>query len=118
VSGKEAFLKKVLRDVRSGLYGVLIMHSLKIRGEMHGYGLRQEIARLTGALLTPSESTVYETLKKLEKAGIITSSWSIQTSGLPRKYYRLTPDGVKAYEEIRKEVISLIKAVLNALGEE
>ena len=110
--------ERFLRDIKVGMYGLLIMHALKNYGGLHGYGLRKEVEEMTGGLLKPSESTVYETLKKLEKSGILKSSWMIQESGLPRKYYRLTEAGSKVYEEVRSEVIAVIRAVLKALGEE
>ncbi len=106
-----------MRDVRTGLYGVLIMHALSESGPLHGYGLRQYLIKVSGGILNPSESTVYETLKKLEKEGLIKSSWSVEGGGLPRKYYRLTEDGLSLLREVRGEVLTLLKAVIKALGD-
>ena len=57
---------------------------------MHGYALLQAM-RSEGQVLAPSEGTLYESLKTLERMGVIESYWS--TGGRPRKYYRLTGTG-------------------------
>ncbi|MCD6323861.1 MAG: PadR family transcriptional regulator [Desulfurococcales archaeon] len=112
---EEKALRKFMREVRTGLYGVLIMHALRVKGEMHGYGLRQVIEEMTSGELRPVESTVYETLKKLSKVGILKSEWRVGGPALPRKYYSLTEVGVKVYESLRPEVVKLLSAVLKVL---
>ncbi len=111
---EEKILRKFLREVRTGLYGVLIMHLLSKHGQLHGYGIRQQVIRVSGGVLTPSESTVYETLRNLSKLGLVESFWSI-TDRAARKYYRLTDLGVRVYGRVRAEVVTLAKFMLSAL---
>jgi len=64
-----------------------------------------------------SSGTVYPALRRLEAAGIVTGDWedrdSAHDDGRPaRRYYRITPEGVKALAEARER----IRARQRALG--
>ncbi|MBE5818794.1 MAG: PadR family transcriptional regulator, partial [Clostridiales bacterium] len=49
-----------------------------------------------------SESTLYTIFKRLEVAGMLTVRMS-EHSGRLRKYYRITPAGIKRIEEFKEE---------------
>src|SRR5262245_54616373 len=70
-------------------------------GDRHGYGVRQEVERLTGGAIRLGPGTLYEAIQRLEQAGLI-----VETAGggaadqapraAQRRYYRLTPAGLRA----------------------
>lgn len=46
--------------------------------------------------LATSEGTIYPLLSRLRKDGLVETTWRESDSGPPRRYYRLTDDGIRA----------------------
>lgn len=55
------------------------------------------------------EGTIYPLLTRLKNANLLQYHWEESTSGPPRKYYSLTPEG--------EEFLSKLKTVWNELNE-
>ena len=93
--------KRLVQSIVRGLYQAIVLGILAREGPLHGYALRKRIIEATGGLLEPSESTVYDTLKSLGKAGLVKGSWMIGAEGgPPRKYYRVTEEGIRELREV------------------
>src|SRR4051812_19733277 len=61
-------------------------------GPLHGYGIVTALrTRSDGALDLPS-GTIYPALRRLERAGFVSSQWSVE-GGRKRRTYSLTPRG-------------------------
>jgi len=103
-------VKKLLKDLRTGVYSLIMLNIIKSNGPIHGYALRVKVMKLSNNILTPSESTIYESLKYLEKRGLIKSFWG-KTSGRgpPRKYYVITDTGVEVLKVVNAEALVLAK---------
>lgn len=76
-------------QLKRGLLDVCVLSLLR-RGDSYGY---QIIKDLSGCIEI-SESTLYPILRRLEGAGCLTV-YSVEHSGRLRKFYRITPEGVK-----------------------
>ncbi|NJE45842.1 PadR family transcriptional regulator [Thermococcus sp. GR7] len=107
---KERALKKLLKELRSGLYSYLVLSLLERKENMHGYVIRKELEKLSDGRLVPSEGTLYDLLKSLKKYGLVEDFWA-EVGGRPRKYYRLTDLGREVLTELRSE-IKEIRAIL------
>lgn len=60
----------------------------------HGYGLMDGLSGLGFDEYPVDYSAVYRTLRRLEERGMVISDWDMnQTSGPPRRVYRVTADG-------------------------
>jgi PadR family transcriptional regulator, regulatory protein PadR len=57
------------------------------------------------------EGTLYPLLTRLKNDGLLTYRWEESTSGPPRKYYRLTPEGEKFLGELSEAWEDLVKTV-------
>ncbi|MBN1537654.1 MAG: helix-turn-helix transcriptional regulator [Anaerolineales bacterium] len=69
----------------------------------HGYTLLTDLEALGMGTIHPS--SVYRTLRELERLSWVQSDWeTIQTQGPPRRTYALTPQGEKALEIWRQEL--------------
>lgn len=65
----------------------------------HGYGISQRVREMTSGSLTISAGTMYGTLSKMEKDGLIT----LDREEEKRKLYRLTALGTEVLElEMRR----------------
>ncbi|QRF00961.1 PadR family transcriptional regulator [Streptomyces koyangensis] len=73
--------------------GVLELAILSVLNRVECYSI-EIIKRLDAyPALTATPGTVYPLLARLDKAGLVTTSWVEVAGGPPRKYYRLTPEG-------------------------
>ncbi|ASJ00916.1 PadR family transcriptional regulator [Thermococcus gorgonarius] len=111
---KEKALKKLRKELRSGLYSYLILSILEREGELHGYAIRKRLGELSGGRLVPSEGALYDILKGLKKLGLVEDEWA-EAGGRPKKYYRLTELGREVLGELRDEIGGIIK-VLEEMG--
>ncbi len=80
-------------------------------GPVHGYAIigRLEEMRITEGPVDVGQ--VYRTLRELEQAGLVTSTWSLQPQGPARRDYELTDAGYTALDEwaaVMKERARLI----------
>ena len=59
----------------------------------HGYTLIEDLRN--AGIIDPDldPGIVYRYLREMEMEGLLTSEWDTTGSGVPRKVYRLTPDG-------------------------
>ncbi|MEB2836046.1 MAG: PadR family transcriptional regulator [Desulfurococcales archaeon] len=99
-------VERLLRDLRTGLLAVASLKVLVERGPMHGYGVRLVLGELLG--WEPPESSVYDALKRLERLGLAESYWVRSSMGTLRKYYKATPRGVEALEDLVAEARRLM----------
>jgi DNA-binding PadR family transcriptional regulator len=77
--------------------GALVLATLsRLRERQYGYSLRQALA---DGGLPIEEGTLYPLLRRLEAQGLLLSEWDASTAP-PRRYYRLSRDGERAYAEL------------------
>ncbi len=102
---------RILRSIRSGFYSLIILELLNKYGPLYGYKIKTLIEEISRGTLKPSESTIYDSLKQLEKNRLIKSFWGESEYGPPRKYYELTANGVAALGILRVEVKRIIDLI-------
>lgn len=77
--------------------GVLVLAVLsQLRQRQYGYSLRQALA---DGGMPIEEGTLYPLLRRLESQGLLLSEWDTETAP-PRRYYRLSADGRRAFAEL------------------
>jgi PadR family transcriptional regulator PadR len=62
------------------------------------------------------EGTLYPLLTRLKNAGLLTYRWEESTSGPPRKYFSLTPEGVHFHLALADTWFQLSTAVNNIVN--
>jgi DNA-binding PadR family transcriptional regulator len=85
-------------------------------GENYGYQIIQSVRRISGGHLDWSEPMLYPLLQRMEKDGLVKSSWKITEKKRLRKYYQLTEKGVKE-QEMEKEQWFLISSIFSRMLE-
>ena len=85
-------------------------------GPRHGYAVIEELKRRTGDALDIPEGTVYPALHRLQRAGLLDSTWD-ESSGRRRRVYSLTGGGRRAVTDKRLEWQAFASAVQGVLGE-
>ena len=71
----------------------MVVLNILSKGEFYGYELIQEIKEFTH--IDIAEGTLYPLLIRLKESNMVNSKWVEQESGIPRKYYSLTEEGIE-----------------------
>ncbi len=88
--------------------GFYILYCL--RTPQHGYGISQQVKKMTGGAVTISAGTMYGTLSKMEKDGLITFCREEDK----RKLYQITETGL---EVLGAEITRIERLYRNSKGE-
>lgn len=96
------------------LHGDLLTSSLLAflrRWNAYGYQLVQELAK--SGLPSFDPTTVYRTLRQLERAGLVSSFWDTSESGPARRMYSLTKAG-EAFLDLWLELFGRYQKILHS----
>ncbi len=77
----------------------VVLFLLKTKGETYGYELQKGLREHALSDSVIEGGALYRTLRRLEDAGYVTSSWDTSGGGPARRQYKLTPDGKKHLQE-------------------
>ncbi|MBO7650647.1 MAG: PadR family transcriptional regulator [Lachnospiraceae bacterium] len=100
-------------QMKRGLLDVCVLAAIKDE-DSYGYKIIKDLKPYAEL----SESTLYTILKRLETAGMLTVR-SAEHDGRLRKYYRITPEGLKrieAFLEDWKEMMMIYQFVTKEDG--
>ena len=82
--------------------------------ESYGYEIIKKAFAASGETIEWAEGAIYPLLHRLERQGLVQSSWRTADNGRRRKYYRLIPKGVRELERERAQW-NLASKLLNNL---
>lgn len=100
-------------QLKRGLLDVCVLAAIKDE-ESYGYKIIKDL----NPYMALSESTLYTILKRLEIANMLTVR-TAEHGGRLRKYYRITPNGMKRIEDFKdewEEVLSIYRFVTKEDG--
>ena len=95
-------------QLKRGLLDVCVLAAIQSE-DSYGYKIIKDVA----PYITLSESTLYTILKRLELAKMLTVR-TAEHGGRLRKYYHITPVGLRRIEEFKeewKEIMSIYRFV-------
>jgi PadR family transcriptional regulator PadR len=95
-------------QLKRGILDVCVLAAIK-DGDSYGYKIIKDLE----PYIRLSESTLYTILKRLEVSEMLTVKTE-EYNGRLRKYYSITPSGIKRIEDFRdewREVMSIYKFV-------
>ena len=98
-------------ELLKGTLDMLILKSLTVQ-PMHGYAIAQHIERLSGAVFSIEQGSLYPALERLQKQGWVTSKWGTSPTGRRARYYTITAAGRRQLGE----KISSFDRVLGAIA--
>lgn len=85
------------RDMIRNHIDTIILHLLSEK-DRYGYELYKEVIDRTKGQYELKEPSLYSAFRRLEQSKLIRSFWGDESQGGRRKYYALTDDGKKYYE--------------------
>ncbi|MBI1387705.1 MAG: PadR family transcriptional regulator [bacterium] len=101
---------KFNREIMKGHLKTILLAILE-DGPCHAYGLDRRIQDKSLGVFSLPEGTAYPSLSKLEKEGLIESSWESRDKGPDIKVYHLTSKGLKVLADNKREWRFLSKAM-------
>lgn len=93
---------KFNRELLKGHMKVIVLAALRDH-PAHAYAMNQRLEEITLEVFSLPKGTLYPTLHKLEKVGLIASAWTTRAKGPDVRVYSLTEKGKKVLEESRRE---------------
>ncbi len=93
----ENTFENVSVELRRGLTNLVVLSQCK--QPAYGYELVKSLENKGFPL---EANTVYPLLRRLEKQGFLLSDWDTSTDK-PRKYYQVSPEGLRFYERLRAQ---------------
>ena len=84
-------------QLKRGMLEICVLASIK-NEDSYGYQIIKDIK----PYVEISESTLYPILRRLEEATLLTVK-SVEYNGRLRKYYSITPNGLKRIEDFKRE---------------
>lgn len=85
-------------------------------GESYGYEIIQRVQDLTDGEIQWTTGTLYPLLHSLENKDLLTADWRAADGGPRRKYYRLTPKGLKALDTEKRQWMHVHRALSELWG--
>ncbi|HEU5402656.1 MAG TPA: PadR family transcriptional regulator [Terriglobales bacterium] len=79
-------------ELLQGTLDLLILKTLALEAN-HGWGISQRIQQVSRDVLQVGQGSLYPSLHRLEKKGLISSEWRLSESNRQAKYYELTRAG-------------------------
>jgi len=92
-----------------------------VDGELHGYGIMQEVLERSDGKLRLWPATLYGSLKKLIQNGLIVESGdrpAPEFDDARRRYYKLTPLGKKVLDLESQRLRDLVRVLETKRGQE
>lgn len=89
---------RLSKQALDGNVETIILSEL-VSGANYGYALVRDINEKHEGLLALGEGTIYPVLYRMEEKGLLRSEIRRTESGRDRKYYRVSPKGLKVLQE-------------------
>ena len=98
------------RDLLPGTLDMLILKTLTVQS-MHGYGIAQEIGRLSRDVLRVEEGSLYPALQRMRQKGWIKAEWRRSPNNQRARYYTITAVGQRHLGREETGFAQLLQAI-------
>ena len=109
-----AVREHVLAQLRKGVLEYCVLAELQ-RAPSYGFALSAKLSRFD--VLFASGGALYPLLARLRTAGLVDTFWEESKSGPPRRYYRITQDGIASLADFREAWMPFSTQATEALDE-
>jgi PadR family transcriptional regulator PadR len=80
-------------EIPPGTLYLLILKTLALHGELHGFEIADAIQRGTDDVLQVEEGSLYPALQRMLIKGWVTAQWGVTAGNRRARYYKLTAAG-------------------------
>ena len=82
-------------DIPQGTLDLLILKTLALHGQLHGYEIANSIQRTSDEVLQVEEGSLYPALQRMLIKSWVTAEWGVTAGNRRARYYKLTAAGRK-----------------------
>ncbi|HVR96380.1 MAG TPA: PadR family transcriptional regulator [Thermoanaerobaculia bacterium] len=103
-------------DLLQGTLDMLVLKAL-IWGPRHGYEVMRWVRQVSEGGLQIEEGALYPSLHRIQARGWVEAEWGVSETGRQAKFYTLTAEGRKQFEEETaswKRYVDTVARVLEA----
>jgi PadR family transcriptional regulator len=100
-----------------GLEQMILLAALRLGDDAYAVSIRREIETRGGKRV--ARGALYTVLERLEEKGYLTSRMGSPTrerGGRPKRFYRVSPSGLKAVKGSREAMVRLWRGLESVLG--
>ncbi len=97
-------------DLLQGTLDMLVLKVLQL-GPLHGWGITERLEHGSERVLQVGQGSLYPALYRLERQGLVTSSWRTTENKRQARYYALTAAGRRHLAEQRASWQRVARAV-------
>lgn len=104
-----------------GATSMLMILSVLKQKDSYGYEISKILFEVSDGRIDWKAGSLYPTLKKMEKQGLIKSDWKIEDNSRARRYYTIQDKGLRKMDELREDwqlVCTIINKLLIEAGAE
>lgn len=106
-------------EVLQGTLDLMVLRVLSL-GPMHGWGIGERLALLSGEVFVVNQGSLYPALQRMRRRGWIRAEWGRTENNRRARYYALTPAGetrlADAVEEWRRTSRAVERVLTTALS--
>jgi transcriptional regulator len=102
-------------DLLQGTLDMLVLKALQLE-PMHGWGITERIEQWSESVLQLGQGTLYPALYRLERQGLIRSEWRTTENNRRARYYSLTREGRRQFDQELTQWRRMSRAVDLVLG--
>jgi PadR family transcriptional regulator, regulatory protein PadR len=103
------------RDLVTGTLDLLVLKALQL-GDAHGWAIMDRIRATSGDELQVNQGSLYPSIYRLTRDGLIGSHWAVTENNRKARYYSLTDKGRERLADERAEWRRLSEAVNRVLA--
>src|ERR1700680_2044373 len=82
-------------EIPPGTLYLLLLHTLAVRGRLHGYEIAESIQSCSDEVLQVEEGSLYPALQRMLIKGWVAAKWGTTAGNRRARYYQLTAAGRK-----------------------
>ena len=98
------------RELLPGLLDMLVLKTLSAQ-PMHGYGIAQQLQRLSQDVIRVEEGSLYPALQRMRQKGWLKGEWRQTPNNQRARYYTITAAGRRQLGEQEDRFAELMAAV-------
>jgi transcriptional regulator len=97
-------------EVLQGTLDMLVLKALSLE-PMHGWGITERLKQWSASVLRLNQGSLYPALYRLERQGLVTSTWNTTENNRRARYYALTATGRRALKAEQQSWARISRAV-------
>lgn len=107
-------------DLLQGTLDMLVMRAVADE-PLHGYAIANRLRLISGERLQIPQGSLYPSLHRLERKGMLKGEWAATETGREARVYRLTPKGrralaaeIQGWSELSTAIALVLKPALES----